>query len=77
MKWYFFIKPNKFTLTNHSNRQNARVQHRFGGMKDGRKMAARCGMSEILTAECGIKLLLWEQDVLILIDGKPDSFKIN
>ena len=34
------VKPNKFTLTNHSNRQNASVQHRFGGMQDGRKMAA-------------------------------------
>ena len=41
------------------------------------KMEAGCGMTEILMAGCGIKILWREQDLLILTGGMRDSFKID
>lgn len=41
------------------------------------KMQAGCGMTEILMAGLGIKLLRRERDLLILTCGMRDSFKVD
>ena len=46
-------------------------------MRDESKKEAGCRMTEIVMAGYEIKILPWERDLLILIVGKRDSFKID
>ena len=47
--------------------RNLRVQQSFGGMRDGHKIEAGCGIREMLKAGYGMKISWRDRDVLTLI----------